>query len=326
MQRTYLLLVGLGLVGASGLALLPLAGSAGVFGSQPLAEGATVALAQPLNDQWNLILVEQLQPGGASCWSRQSDGSVTIAGVNGASENRAGENSAAENRAGENAPAENRAAENRAAEDGAGENRAGGKGGSQVSSSQVISPGAANGDSRCSRLQSSSGYSLRAADGDLPSPWRLRIAAGAAGLELQALNPSLTTPVPVARAPMPPAAGQGLASFRLEPGWSFQGRTYAGRRLSHIYLASTEPLALLQARARGNVQSFPVQSFAGLPPPPPPLELAQRDRRRSQSWRRQQQISSASIEPAPGQPAPGQVISLPVLPFQEALGLSATPP
>jgi hypothetical protein len=280
-------LVGLGLVGASGLALLPLAGSAGVFGSQPLAEGATVALAQPLdNDQWNLILVEQLQPGGASCWSRQSDGSVTIAG----------ESSAVEN------------------------------GGSQVSSSQVISPGAANGDSRCSRLQSSSGYSLRAADGDLPSPWRLRIAAGAAGLELQALNPSLTTPVPVARAPMPRAAGQGLASFRLEPGWSFQGRTYAGRRLSHIYLASAEPLALLQARARGNVQSFPVQSFAGLPPPPPPLELAQRDRRRSQSWRRQQQISSASIEPAPGQPAPGQVISLPVLPFQEALGLSATTP
>jgi len=302
MQRTYLPLVGLGLVGASGLALLPLAGSAGVFGSQPLAEGATVALAQQLdNDQWNLILVEQLQPGGASCWSRQSDGSVTIAGVNGSGENRSGEN-----RAGESSAVEN--------------------GGSQVSSSQVISPGAANGDSRCSRLQSSSGYSLRAADGDLPSPWRLRIAAGAAGLELQALNPSLTTPVPVARAPMPRAAGQGLASFRLEPGWSFQGRTYAGRRLSHIYLASAEPLALLQARARGNVQSFPVQSFAGLPPPPPPLELAQRDRRRSQSWRRQQQISSASIEPAPGQPAPGQVISLPVLPFQEALGLSATPP
>ena len=297
MQRTYLPLVGLGLVGASGLALLPLAGSAGVFGSQPLAEGATVALAQPLdNDQWNLILVEQLPPGGASCWSRQSDGSVTIAGENSAGENSAGVSSV------------------------------GGKSRSQASSSQVIRPGAANGDSRCSRLQSSSGYSLRAADGDLPSPWRLRIAAGAAGLELQALNPSLTTPVPVARAPMPPAAGQGLASFRLEPGWSFQGRTYAGRRLSHIYLASAEPLALLQARARGNVQSFPVQSFAGLPPPPPPLELAQRDRRRSQSWRRQQQISSASIEPAPGQPAPGQVISLPVLPFQEALGLSATTP
>jgi hypothetical protein len=292
MQRTYLLWVGLGLVGASGLALLPLAGSVGVFGSQPLAEGATVALAQPLdNDQWNLILVEQLQPGAASCWSSQSDGSVTIAGVNGAGEN------------------------------GVGENRVGEKSGPQANSSQIISPGAADGDSRCSRLQSSSGYSLRAADGDLPSPWRLRIAAVAAGLELQALNPSLTTPVPVARAPMPPAAGQGLASFRLEPGWSFQGRTYAGRRLSHIHLASAEPLALLQARARGNVQSF-----AGLPPPPPPLELAQRDRRRSESWRRQQQISSASIEPAPGQPAPGQVISLPVLPFKEALGLSATTP
>lgn len=312
MQRTYLLLVGLGLVGASGLALLPLAGSAGVFGSQPMAEGATVALAQPLdNDQWNLILVEQLQPGGASCWSRQSDGSVTIAGENSAVDNSAAENSAGESSTGQSS---------------GGVSSAGGKSRSQVSSSQVISPGAANGDARCSRLQSSSGYSLRAADGDLPSPWRLRIAAGAAGLELQALNPSLTTPVPVARAPMPPAAGQGLASFRLEPGWSFQGRTYAGRRLSHIYLASAEPLTLLQARARGNVQSFPVQSFAGLPPPPPPLELAQRDRRRSQSWRRQQQISSASIEPAPGQPAPGQVISLPVLPFQEALGLSATTP
>jgi hypothetical protein len=298
MQRTYLLWVGLGLVGASGLALLPLAGSAGVFGSQPLAEGATVALAQPLDgDRWNLILVEQLRPGAASCWSRQGDGSVTIAAENGAAENSAAENGARGNGI---------AREN---------------GGSLASSSQIIRPRAADGDSRCSRLQSSSGYSLRAADGELPSPWRLRIAAGAAGLELQALNPSLTTPVPVARAPMPPAAGEGLASFRLEPGWSFQGRTYAGRRLSHIYLASAEPLALLQARARGSVQPF-----AGLPPLPPPLELAQRDRRRPESWRRPGRISSASIEPAPSQPAPGQVISLPVLPFQEALGLSATTP
>jgi hypothetical protein len=121
----------------------------------------------------------------------------------------------------------------------------------------------------------------------------------------------------VALAPLPPAAGEGLVSFRLEPGWSFQGRTYAGRRLSHVYLASAEPLALLQARARGGGG---IQSLAGLPPPPP-LELAQRDRRRPDSWRRPQQISSASSEPAPG-----QVISLPVLPFQETAVLPATSP
>jgi hypothetical protein len=166
-------------------------------------------------------------------------------------------------------------------------------------------------------LQSSSGYSLRAADGELPSPWRLRIAAGAAGLELQALNPSLNKPLTVALAPRPPAAGEGLVSFQLEPGWSFQGRTYAGRRLSHVYLASAEPLALLQARARGGG----IQSLAGLPPPPPPLELAQRERRRPDAWRRPQQIFSASVEPAPG-----QVISLPVLPFQETAVLPATSP
>lgn len=279
MRRTYLplpgwgLIRGLGLLGASGLALWPLTSGAGVFGSQPLLEGATVALAQPLDSaQWQLILVEQLQPGAASCWSRQSDGSVLLAPQ---------------------------------------------ISGVQASGSQLTSSEATAGDSRCSRLQSSSGYSLRAADGELPSPWRLRIAAGAAGLELQALNPSLNQPLTVALAPLPPAAGEGLVSFRLQPGWSFQGRTYAGRRLSHVYLASAEPQALLRARARGDG----MQSLAGLPPPPPPLELAQREQRRPDAWRRPQQISRASVEPAPG-----QVISLPVLPFQETAVLPATSP
>ena len=289
MRRTYLpwpgwgLIRGLGLLGASGLALWPLTCGAGVFGSQPLVEGATVALAQPLDsNQWKLILVEQLQPGAASCWSRQSDGSVLLAPqISGAQASGAQ------------------------------------VGGAQESGAQLTSSDAAAGDSRCSRLQSSSGYSLRAADGELPSPWRLRIAAGAAGLELQALNPSLNKPLTVALAPRPPAAGEGLVSFQLEPGWSFQGRTYAGRRLSHVYLASAEPLALLQARARGGG----IQSLAGLPPPPPPLELAQRERRRPDAWRRPQQIFSASVEPAPG-----QVISLPVLPFQETAALPATGP
>lgn len=294
MQRTYLpwpgwgLIRGLGLLGASGLALWPLTCGAGVFGSQPLVEGATVALAQPLDsNQWKLILVEQLQPGAASCWSRQSDGSVLLApqisGVPASGSQASGVQ----------------------------------VGGAQESGALLTSSEAAAGDSRCSRLQSSSGYSLRAADGELPSPWRLRIAAGAAGLELQALNPSLNKPLTVALAPRPPAAGEGLVSFQLEPGWSFQGRTYAGRRLSHVYLASAEPLALLQARARGGG----IQSLAGLPPPPPPLELAQRERRRPDGWRRPQQIFSASVEPAPG-----QVISLPVLPFQETAVLPATSP
>ena len=294
MQRTYLpwpgwgLIRGLGLLGASGLALWPLTCGAGVFGSQPLVEGATVALAQPLDsNQWKLILVEQLQPGAASCWSRQSDGSVLLApqisGVPASGSQASGVQ----------------------------------VGGAQESGALLTSSEAAAGDSRCSRLQSSSGYSLRAADGELPSPWRLRIAAGAAGLELQALNPSLNKPLTVALAPRPPAAGEGLVSFQLEPGWSFQGRTYAGRRLSHVYLASAEPLALLQARARGGA----IQSLAGLPPPPPPLELAQRERRRPDGWRRPQQTSRTSSEPAPG-----QVISLPVLPFQETAVLPATSP
>ena len=294
MQRTYLpwpgwgLIRGLGLLGASGLALWPLTCGAGVFGSQPLVEGATVALAQPLDsNQWKLILVEQLQPGAASCWSRQSDGSVLLApqisGVPASGSQASGVQ----------------------------------VGGAQESGALLTSSEAAAGDSRCSRLQSSSGYSLRAADGELPSPWRLRIAAGAAGLELQALNPSLNKPLTVALAPRPPAAGEGLVSFQLEPGWSFQGRTYAGRRLSHVYLASAEPLALLQARARGGG----IQSLAGLPPPPPPLELAQRERRRPDGWRRPQQTSRTSSEPAPG-----QVISLPVLPFQETAALPATSP
>ena len=125
----------------------------------------------------------------------------------------------------------------------------------------------------CRQLLSSSGYSLRIGGEDVASRWRLRIEPSGDQLELQALNPSAITPLVVGRAPRPAVGSEELVAFELEPGWSFERRSYRGRDLNHIYLANAEPLAALQARARngGNLLS-------ALPAPPPPTSGRGNDR------------------------------------------------
>jgi hypothetical protein len=61
---------------ATGTASVPLARAAVTFGSEPLAQERVIALAQPLSgDRWNLIVLEQREPG-PPCWRRNANGSV----------------------------------------------------------------------------------------------------------------------------------------------------------------------------------------------------------------------------------------------------------
>ncbi|MFQ6537767.1 MULTISPECIES: DUF3747 domain-containing protein [Aphanothece] len=77
--RTYLAVVA-GCVGATAAVLGTVSAervqASGLFGSQPIAEGQAIALAQPLaGNRWNLIVLEQLQPE-PPCWRRFPDGTV----------------------------------------------------------------------------------------------------------------------------------------------------------------------------------------------------------------------------------------------------------
>lgn len=54
-----------------------LARAASPFGSEPVASGQVIALAQPISaDRWNLVVFEQREPA-PPCWRRHADGSVT---------------------------------------------------------------------------------------------------------------------------------------------------------------------------------------------------------------------------------------------------------
>ena len=235
--------LGLAVAGSLGISPQPGAEAAGIFGAEPLAEGSTVALAQPQGgDGWSLVVLERLQPG-ASCWQRQPDGLV-----------------------------------------------------------QPDPEGFSNG-LLCSRLQSSSGYSLRAGGLDLPSPWRLRIEPVGNQLELQAFNPSLSSPVTLGTAPLIRAGeSRALAAFQLSPGWSFQKRSYGGRLLSHVYLSSREPLAALVAGR----QILPAAGRVAVARPA--------------------SLPSLMIPASGRDPVPGQVVALQVVPYPESPGLSAANP
>lgn len=165
-----------------------------------------------------------------------------------------------------------------------------------------------NNDALCNRLQSSSGYSLRAGGQDLRAPWRLRIEASGNRLELQALNPSLPGTVVVGTAPLAAVnPGDPLPAFTLNPGWSFQKRSYAGRLLSHVYLSTRDPLAVLQARARGTTTA--AEPPSALPP------IAANTSKTS---------ASAPTSQRNREPMAGQVISLQVVPYRDNGDLTAS--
>lgn len=137
----------------------------------------------------------------------------------------------------------------------------------------------------CTRAQSSSSFSLRAAGRDLPTYWRLRIEPVGTRLELQAFNPSQPTPITIGVGQKPAGDSKDtMPALRLNPGWTLEKRSYEGRLLSHLYLSSREPIgASLSASGE-------------LPIAPPPLP--------------------PRAEPRTVAQEPGQVIALQVIPFE----------
>jgi hypothetical protein len=79
MKRTYLAVSALALGATLLPPAAPLAGRAGTFGSAPLETGRLAVLARPVGESdWNLLVLEQLQPGPL-CWQPREDGLIDAA-------------------------------------------------------------------------------------------------------------------------------------------------------------------------------------------------------------------------------------------------------
>ncbi|MBD2548349.1 DUF3747 domain-containing protein [Microcystis elabens FACHB-917] len=104
----------------------------------------------------------------------------------------------------------------------------------------------------CSRYLDSNGYSLRVAEQDLGTSYRLRVQQVGSRLELQAISPGTSAILVVGRADIPLRDRDGFVALSLEPGWDLKRRTYEERTLSHIYFASPTPLEQLIASAGGS--------------------------------------------------------------------------
>ena len=192
MQRTYLALAGLALVGA-GLPLVkpPLAEAEALFQTADVEAERFAVLARPVGDNdWTLLVLEQVaaQP---SCWEPRKDGLVD--------------------------PVLNRF----------------------------------DFTGICSRYLDSNGYSLRVAEEDMGTTYRLRVQQIGSRLELQATSAKNPTILVVGSAEVPLRDRDGFVALKLEPGWELKRRTYEERALSHLYFASPTPLEQLIARSGG---------------------------------------------------------------------------
>jgi hypothetical protein len=112
----------------------------------------------------------------------------------------------------------------------------------------------------CNRYIDSNGYSLRVADEDLGTRYRLRVQQVGSRLELQATSPTSPAVLVVGRAEVPLRDRDGFVALRLEPGWELKRRTYGAQALSHVYLASPTPLDQLIAGAGGGQPYRPLGS------------------------------------------------------------------
>ncbi|WP_216902173.1 DUF3747 domain-containing protein [Synechococcus sp. CCY 9618] len=110
----------------------------------------------------------------------------------------------------------------------------------------------------CNRYLDSNGYSLRVADEDLGTTYRLRVQQVGSRLELQASSPKSPTILVVGRAEVPVRDRDGFVSLQLEPGWQLKRRTYQERALTHVYFASPTSLEQLIARAGGGQPYRPI--------------------------------------------------------------------
>ncbi len=101
----------------------------------------------------------------------------------------------------------------------------------------------------CSRYLDSNGYSLRVADQDLASRYRLRLRQVGQELQLQAMSPTETTTLVVGRGTVPLRDRDAFVAITLEPDWQLNRRAFGNQTLSHVYFANGTPLEDLLARA-----------------------------------------------------------------------------
>jgi hypothetical protein len=125
----------------------------------------------------------------------------------------------------------------------------------------------------CSRYLDSNGYSLRVADDDLASRYRLRLEQQGNSVALLAMTPSQPTELLVGRGSLRQRDRNAFVAIDLEPGWSLERRAYGGQTLSHVYFANHTPLSQLIAKAnRSATDRTPTTAEAPLKPlkPLPP--------------------------------------------------------
>ena len=163
----------------------------------------------------------------------------------------------------------------------------------------------------CSRYLDSNGYSLRVAEQDLASRYRLRVQQLGNQLQLQAFSPDEPTVLVVGRAALPRRDREGFVALQLEEGWRLQRRAYGGQTLSHIYFSNGTGLGELLARAGGSPSansSSPSASSSKTP---------LRARRRAPRPHPPSDPGISQPAEAQAMALPGRTIALQVIPFSE---------
>ena len=171
----------------------------------------------------------------------------------------------------------------------------------------------------CSRYLDSNGYSLRVAEQDLASRYRLRVQQLGNQLQLQAFSPDDPTVLVVGRASLPRRDRDGFVALRLEEGWQLQRRAYGGQTLSHLYFSNGNPLGELLARAGGSPSSASKASLRAsrlLASPLDPPAARNPELRPLAAGSPGLQQANNRIDPGQA-PLPGRTIALQVIPFSE---------
>ena len=159
----------------------------------------------------------------------------------------------------------------------------------------------------CGRYLDSNGYSLRVAEQDLATRYRLRVVQQGNELLLQAFSPNDTTVLVLGRGPLPGRDRDAFVALQLDQGWALERRVHNGQEvLNHLYIASPTSLEQLNARAAGNRPGRQPLTAARLLGRPAPLTPPTPD------------TTMAEAEAIPGRP-----VALQVIPFQGEV--TATP-
>jgi hypothetical protein len=101
----------------------------------------------------------------------------------------------------------------------------------------------------CARYIDANGYSLRVADSDLSSSYRLTVVRSPNDTYLMAM-PTRAGAGPEMMVARTFGSAGGFLKFELEPGWRLMRRQFKGRNLGHVYLyTSAWPAAVSGAAA-----------------------------------------------------------------------------